>query len=106
MKSLDFLVAVKDFVAALNTSTATDGNTDFDTFMEIVDKFIICNSPCEVNIDSDARDKILTKAAAFKELSLVSAVDRPTLVTSTLAACSWVRSRLSQVRGFSQTISL
>ena len=90
-------MAVKDFVAALNTSTETDGNREFDTFMEIVDKFVTCNSPCEVNIDSKTRDDILAKAATFKGLSLVSAVDRSSLATNTLAAHALVSSRMLDV---------
>lgn len=74
-QSLEFLVVVGNFEKTLRTATARNDGTEFDTFMEIVDKFIKSDSRFEVNIDDKTRGNILAKMGTFKELPLVRAAD-------------------------------
>ncbi len=69
-------MVVGSFEKALRMTTARNDDTEFDTFMGIVDKFIRRDSPFEVNIDDKTRGSILTKTGTFKELPLVSATDQ------------------------------
>jgi len=60
-------VAGKNFVATLKTSSsAADGNAEFDEFMMIIDRYIARYSPFEVNIDSRTKDDIFAKAAIYR----------------------------------------
>jgi len=70
-------VAGKNYVAALQTSSAADGKAELDELMAIVDKYIARSSPFEVNIDSRTKDAIFAQVETFEELSLVRAISLP-----------------------------
>lgn len=83
LQSLQFIIAAADFEALC--FSGADESTEFDTFVGIVDRYIKDNSPFEVNIDSQAKRRIIraVDAASFKELSPASSFTKLEMECST-----------------------